>query len=103
MMTVTEAQVFWITGALERLATLGFLKDPPYQVSQMGIDMFVQLDELRDKLFVDNQEMKNILSVMLKSENGFHDEDLLDGMYVLLKDYKDDRSRIVKYALELSK
>lgn len=103
MMTATEAQIFWIIGALERLATLGFIQEPPYQVSQMGIDMFVQLDELRDKLFVDNEEMKNILSVMLKSENGVHNEDLLDGMYVLLKDYKDDRSRIVKYALELSK
>lgn len=98
-MTLQEAQVMWMLGALERLATFGFIQETPYQVSQQGIDTFIQLDEYRDKLFESDNELKGLLSVILSSENGVKDEDLLDGMFVLVKDYKDNREHIVKYAL----
>ncbi len=99
MIDIAEAQVMWMFGALERLATLGFLEPTPYQVSQNGIDTFIQLDDYRHNLFSNDNEMKELLSVILKSENLLCDEDLLDGIYVLVKDYKDNREHIVKYAL----
>lgn len=89
----------WMLGALERLATFGFIQETPYRVSQNGIDTFIQLDEYRNKLFESDDELKGLLSVILSSENGVNDEDLLDGMFVLVKDYKDNREHIVKYAL----
>ena len=94
-----EVQIFWVTGALERLATLGFLAETPYVVSKQAIDIFIELDEHRDRLFQSNEQMKELLSVMLKSENGVEDKQLLDDIFTLLKDYKDNREDIVKYAL----
>ena len=96
---IAEYQVMWTLGALERLATLGFLQATPYNISQKGIDIFVQLDEHRDKLFADDFQMKELLKVILKTENGIDDPELLENMFVLMKDYKNDRERIVKYAL----
>lgn len=102
MMTFTnliKVQVFWVTGALERLATLGLLAETPYVVSKQAIDIFIELDEHRDRLFQSNDQMKELLSVMLKVENGVEDKQLLDDIFTLLKDYKDNREHIVKYAL----
>jgi hypothetical protein len=97
---LNEAKLLWVCGALERLATLGFIGPPPYTVSQDTIDLFLQLDEDRNRLFPDNTELKYILESILKEINGESDEDTLNGLYVLLTDYKDNREKIVKYSLE---
>lgn len=92
-------KILWITGAMERLATLGFLQPTPYQVSQKAIEEYLILDENRDKLFHSNDELKQFISVILRSENQREDLELLENMYVLVKDYKDNRTELVKYAL----
>ena len=99
MLDIRESQVLWIFGAMERLATLGLLQPTPYQVSQKAIDIFLVLDESRDSLFSSDNEMKELLSVLLKAENGLEDKELLENMFVLVKDYKNDREKIVKFAL----
>jgi hypothetical protein len=97
---LNEAKLLWVCGALERLATLGFIGETPYKVSQDTIDLFLHLDENRNKLFPDNTELKYILESILNEINGESDEDTLNGFYVLLTDYKDNREKIVKYSLE---
>ena len=100
--SIQEAQVMWCIGGLERLATLGFLQEPPYQVSQEGIDTYLQIDEHRDKLFSSDDEMKSLLQVLLKNENGVDDKDLLEDIFVLMRDFKNDREHLFKYAMSLS-
>lgn len=97
--TISEIQVLWTIGALERLAALGLLQEPPYQVSQEGIDTYIQIDEHRDKLFSSDDEMKSLLEELLKDVNGVDDKDLLEDIFMLLRDFKNDRYRLVKYAM----
>lgn len=92
-------QLFWVVGALERLATLGMLKEPPLRVSQDAIDMFVSLDDVRDYLFPDKNTIKEIVSCLVYDFNHTKDPDVIDSLTHLLIEYKDDRERIVKYAL----
>lgn len=99
--SIQEMQIMWAIGALERLATLGFLQEPPYQVSQEGIDTYLQIDEYRDKLFSSDNEMKSLLQVLLKNENGVDDKDLLEDIFILMRDFKNDRDRLFKYAMSM--
>lgn len=92
-------QVMWVIGALERLATLKLLGPTPHQVSQKWIDTFLQLDEYRDNLFVSDNQLKELLRTILETENGVDDAELLESMFCLVKDYKNNREQIVKYAL----
>jgi hypothetical protein len=92
-------QIFWVVGALERLATLGMLEEPPLKVSQDAIDAFISLDEVRDYLFQDNSTLKEIVSELVYDFNRTKDSNVIDGLTHLLIDYKDNRERIIKYAL----
>lgn len=94
-----EMKLLWVFGALERLATLGFIGETPYKVSQDTIDLYLELDENRNNLFPDDEELKEMLAVIIPDINGELDLDILDGFYTLLKDYKNDREKIVKYSL----
>jgi hypothetical protein len=96
---IAEFQVMYLIGVLERLSTLGFLAAPPYNISQEGIDTFIQLDENRYNLYTDSSQVKELLRVLLKSENGVDDPELLDNMFSLVKDYIYNRELIVKFGL----
>ncbi len=103
MMMITRDQVLqykllWVVGALERLATLGMIENPPLQITSPTIDLYLQLDELRQELFPNEEELRTIIKSLVVSENGNYDSDLIDGIYVLVKDFKNDRARVVKYA-----
>lgn len=92
-------QMFWVVGALERLATLGMLEEPPLKVSQDAIDNFISLDEVRDYLFESNNTLKEIVSYLVYDFNHTKDPEVVNGLTHLLIDYKDNRERLVKYAL----
>lgn len=98
---IIQIQILWMVGALERLATLGILEATPYKVSQSGLDSYLLIDEHRDNLFYDNEQMKELLKVILVSENGSHDQELLDSLFHFLKEYKDNRTEFVKNNLVL--
>jgi hypothetical protein len=98
--TIECNQVLWVVGALERLATLGMLKTPPLVVSSGAIDLFIDLDDARYVLFPDNQVIEEIVSSLVYDYNRSVDVDLVDGITHLLVDYKDNRDRIMKYALD---
>ena len=93
-------QVLWVVGAIERLATLGMLKTPPLVVSSGAIDLFIDLDDARYVLFPDNQVITEIVGALVYDYNRSVDVDLVDGITHLVVDYKDNRDRIMKYALD---
>ena len=98
--TVECNQVLWVVGAIERLATLGMLKTPPLVVSSGAIDLFIDLDDARYVLFPDNQVIEKIVGALVYDYNRSVDVDLVDGITHLVVDYKDNRDRIMKYALD---
>ena len=98
--TIECNQVLWVVGAIERLATLGMLKTPPLVVSSGAIDLFIDLDDARYVLFPDNQVIEKIVGALVYDYNRSVDVDLVDGITHLVVDYKDNRDRIMKYALD---
>lgn len=101
-LSVPEMKILWVFGALERLATFGLIEQPPYQVTQDTIDTYLQIDEYRNQLFPDDSELKQIMTHLIKEDKGYVDHNLVEGLYVLLKDFKNERERLVKYALSHS-
>lgn len=103
-LNINQLKVIWIVGATERLATLGFLSpDVPLQLSQSCIDIFLEADNLRNKLFSNETEIGEIFSIMARkeSEEEISDDDLRQ-MVRLLLEYKNNRTEMVKYALSHS-
>ena len=98
--TIECNQVLWVVGAIERLATLGMLKTPPLVVSSGAIDLFIDLDDARYVLFPDNQVITEIVGTLIYDYNRSVDVDLIEGITHLVVDYKDNRDRIMKYALD---
>ena len=97
--TVECNQVLWVVGAIERLATLGML-ETPLVVSSGAIDLFIDLDDARYVLFPDNQVITEIVGTLIYDYNRSVDVDLIEGITHLVLDYKDNRDRIMKYALD---
>ena len=97
--TIECNQVLWVVGAIERLATLGMLKTP-LVVSSGAIDLFIDLDDARYVLFPDNQVITEIVGTLIYDYNRSVNVDLIEGITHLVLDYKDNRDRIMKYALD---
>jgi hypothetical protein len=97
--SIETNKVLWVIGALERLASLGLLEEPPVRVSPDHIDDFVELDDVRDCLFLDNKDIKEIIASLVREFNGTCDPCVVDGLNSLVLDYKDNRQKIMKYAL----
>ena len=97
--TIECNQVLWVVGAIERLATLGML-ETPLVVSSGAIDLFIDLDDARYVLFPDNQVITEIVGTLIYDYNRSVNVDLTEGITHLVLDYKDNRDRIMKYALD---
>ena len=100
--TLTELQIFWAVGALERLCTLGLLQQPPLQVSPEAIDLFVELDEHRDKLFPDDEYLKQLVTTIIKSESPETTEDDSKQIANFVCEYKNERTQLVKNLMKLN-
>lgn len=100
-LTIDECKVMWVVGAAERLATLGMLSpDLPLKLSASAVDYFIEIDNLRDKLFQSDFEVAQIFKVIAKTENceEVSDEDM-NSIVELILEYKNNRTELVKYAL----
>lgn len=100
-LNLTEIQVLWVVGATERLATLGFLNsDVPIRVSSDAIDLFIEIDNHRDKVFPYDETIGSIFRAMVKAECDEEiPEDDLNHMIDLILEYKNNRTELVKRAL----
>lgn len=98
---IVEMKIIWIIGALERLATLGMLdSNVPYKLTPKVIDDYLMIDDVRDKLFPNDSEILNIFKELAKSTAN---DSAAVAIANLLLEYKNNRTEIVKYALEQAK
>lgn len=103
-LTIDECKVMWVVGALERLATLGLIgNNIPLQVNVNILDDYLEIDEHRELLFDSDFEVATIFNALANDEcdpelqNPEDSKPLID----LLLEYRDNRTEIVKYALEM--
>lgn len=101
--TINNYRIMWVVGALERLATLGMIGTPPLVIPPNQVENYVLLDEMRSGLFHKNDDIKEILVGLIAQFNQTYDNKLIEDLYYLITDYKDNRSKIVKYALSKCK
>lgn len=99
--TKEEAAVFWVVGALERLATLGFLDpDVPWQVSREKISEWIELDENRFSTFSEFELLKVANAVL--QIGGVEEREELEGVLTILYHFwgDKDRYRLLQFALD---
>lgn len=102
--SLDDLKLMWVVGAAERLATLGiFNSDVPLKISSDAIDIFIQIDDVRECLFEDDKEVAMIFEVMARSESQENiEKDDMDDMIDIMLEYKNNRTQLVKHALEFS-
>lgn len=102
-LTIPDLQVLWVIGALERLATLGMLNpDVPYHVSQEHVDTFIAVDDLRNELFPHEEVIGTIFKAITNDLDETPDDDEIEAITVLILEYKNNRTEMVKYAMSNS-
>jgi hypothetical protein len=99
-LNIIEAKILWVIGALERLATLGFLdEDVPYKVNSKAIDYFILIDEYRHEIFVIEDEIAQIFKAMIGAADVTCADDDIQPIVDLILQYKNNRTEMVKHAL----
>ena len=100
-LTVTDYKVIWVVGATERLATLGlFSPNVPLKLSMQTVDLFVEIDKHRNRLFDGDYEVEYIFKTMAKAESsGDIDENELNMMTKLVLEFKNNRTELCRKAL----
>lgn len=102
-LTLQDYKVLWIFGVAERLQSLGFIDGAGYRISQNSIDLFIEIDEHRNDLFPDDEEVVELFKTMVKMESEIQpDEHDLNQMCEFVLEYKNHRERMMKFALEHS-
>lgn len=95
--TLEEKKILWVVGSLERLAGLGYFTEIGYKVDQECVDLYWELDDIRDYLFGDEEEMFNILMCLLEESNIALDE--IKEIYNLIISYKNNRNKVFTFSL----
>jgi hypothetical protein len=96
--TLEEKKIIWVIGSLERLAGLGYFNEIGYRVDLDVVDLYWELDDIRDYLFDNEEEMFNILLCVL-DESGM-DFDEIKEIHKLILSYKNDRSKVFSFAMK---
>ena len=99
--SLPELKVFWIIGALERLAGLGIIQDPVYQVKPEKIDFFIEIDEHRDDIFHDDDEVKEYAFELIAEESPNTPKADIEPIVDFILKYKNDRTQLVKDCMRL--
>lgn len=96
--TLEQKRIMWVVGSLERLGGLGYFNEIGYKVDKDCIDLYWELDDIRDYLFESNEQIFTILIVLLEESN--MDLEGIKRIYDLVLDYKENRKNVVSYAME---
>jgi hypothetical protein len=96
--TKRDKQVFWAFGVFERLAHLGYLQDPPFHIAEDKIDFFLEIDSYCQLLFDSDEEFDTLMALVCK-DAGVVDPEEVSTVTHLARDYKDNRDRLVRFAL----
>lgn len=88
----------WVFGAMERLSTLGLIENPYMQITQKAIDLYLKIDENRDILFNKDEHFVSLVKLVCK-DAGVIEKIQIDAIVEMMREFKDNRTRIVQFAL----
>ena len=97
MIDKQTCQVLWVFGAMERLCTLGLLQDTRVQITQKAIDLFLLIDENREILFDKDEHFVSLVKLVCKDFNV--QDDQVDDIIEMVREYKDNRTKLVQFSL----
>ena len=97
MIDKKTCQVLWVYGAMERLCTLGFIDNPQMQITQKAIDLFLLIDENRDILFDKDEHFVSLVKLVCKDFDA--QDDQVDDIVEMVRQYKDNRTTLVQFSL----
>lgn len=96
-MATQEQKNIWIIGAVEKLGNLGFINNSiSNRLDEYGISVFWEVDEIRDILFEDDNELK------MHVYEWFHEDlewDELEDLYDIILNFKNDRNKVFTYGI----
>ena len=90
--TLEQKRIIWVIGTLERLGGLGYFNSIGYRVDEDCVDLYWELDDIRNYLFDKEEEIFVILLDFL-SESDIPLEDIHE-FYNLVIDYKNNRNKV---------
>jgi hypothetical protein len=96
--SLEEKKIIWVVGSLERLAGLGYFSEVGCKVNEDIVDLYWELDDIRDYIFDDEKEIFSILISVLDESN--MDLDEIKEIYNLIVTYKNNRNKVFGYAME---
>ena len=97
MIDKKTCQLLWVYGAMERLTTLGFLQNAQMQITQKAIDLFLLIDENRDILFDKDEHFVSLVKLVCKDFDA--QDDQVDDIVEMVRQYKDNRTTLVQFSL----
>jgi|LakMenEpi03Aug12_release.lakeMendotaPanAssembly.Ray.scaffolds.fasta_scaffold463802_3 hypothetical protein len=95
-MATQEQKTIWLIGAVEKLGNLGFMNSLSHRLDEYGISIFWEVDEIRDILFEDNNELKMYIYGWFHED--LDDEDL-DDLYDIVLTFKNNRNKVFTYGM----
>ena len=101
LFSMEDKAMLWVFGALERLANLGYLENPPYHICPDRIDLFEEFDSYCQCLFESEAEFEDLLERICQSI-AMDDEDQIKVVTQLVRDYRDNRTELVRFALAVN-
>lgn len=96
-LSLAEKRILWVVGAMERLGGLGYFKEVGYKVDKDCVDLYLELDEIRDYLFEEDEEIFFIVMSLIE-ESDLPMEEIKE-IYNLVISYKNDRKKVFVYAM----
>lgn len=97
MFDLDEKKMIWVVGSLERLGSLGYFKEIGYRVDEDCVDLYWELDDIRNDLIEDEEIFLKLVVVFEESNLEFEQ---IKEIYDLVIQYKNDRSKTFAYAME---
>jgi hypothetical protein len=90
-------QLLWVYGALERLQGLGLIEGTQMYITQKTIDLYLKIDDCRDKLFDSDEHLTALAKLVCKDFDA--EEDSVQHIVDMLFEFRDNRVNLVKHAL----
>jgi hypothetical protein len=95
-MATQQQKNIWIIGAVEKLGNLGFMNSLSHRLDEYGISVFWEVDEIRDILFEDDNELKMYIYEWFHED--LDDEDL-DNLYDIVVTFLYNRNKVFTYGM----
>ena len=94
--SIGEMRVIWVVGALERLGGFGYFNEIRFRVPD--VDVFLKIDGVREFLFQSKEDFLHCILAVLEGSELCDTE--LEEIFGLMIDYKENREKVIRYAME---